>query len=112
MFKKVSTNFAWFMVVLGGVVECFWVSGLKHSSEIWHYIFTMVGVCISFACMLKACEVLEVSIVYSVFVGIGTAGVVLNEMLIFNEPISIIKLILITILLLSVVGLKFTSKES
>ncbi|AJC88293.1 multidrug efflux SMR transporter [Campylobacter insulaenigrae] len=112
MFKQMSANFAWFMVVLGGVVECFWVSGLKHSSEIWHYVLTIIGVYISFACMLKACEKLEVSIVYSVFVGIGTVGVVLNEMLIFNEPVSIIKIILIAILLLSVIGLKFASKES
>lgn len=42
------------------------VSGLKYSTEIWHYILTAIGVCISFTCFLKACEKLEVSITYSV----------------------------------------------
>ena len=54
----------------------------------------------------------EVSITYSVFVGIGTIGVVLNEMFIFNEAVSIIKLVLIAILLLSIIALKWVSKEA
>lgn len=108
---KMNANFAWFFVILGGIIECFWVSGLKYSSEIWHYILTIIGVCISFTCMLKACEKLEVSIVYSVFVGIGTVGVVLNEMFIFKENFSYLKLFLILIMFISIVGLKFTSKE-
>ena len=33
-----NTNIAWFMVIFGGLIECFWVSGLKYSTEIWHYI--------------------------------------------------------------------------
>lgn len=109
---KLSANFGWLMVVLGGFVECFWVSGLKYSTELWHYVLTAIGVCISFTCFLKACERLEVSIAYSVFVGIGTVGVVLNEIFIFNEPSSVPKLILIAILLLSIIGLKIISKEA
>ncbi|GKY32749.1 hypothetical protein THJ066_07570 [Campylobacter jejuni] len=58
---------AWFLIILGGIIECFWVSGLKYSTEIWQYILTAIGVCISFTCFLKACERLEVSITYSVF---------------------------------------------
>ncbi|MBF7043389.1 DMT family transporter [Campylobacter volucris] len=107
-----NANFAWFLVILGGVIECFWVSGLKYSVEIWHYVLTAIGVCISFTCFLKACERLEVSIAYSVFVGIGTVGVVLNEMFVFNEPTSNLKLALIAILLLSIIGLKLISKET
>ncbi|HGF9844966.1 TPA: QacE family quaternary ammonium compound efflux SMR transporter, partial [Campylobacter lari] len=38
--------------------------------------------------------------------------VVLNEMFVFNEPISITKLALIAILLLSIIGLKIISKEA
>lgn len=39
-------------------------------------------------------------------------GVVLNEMFIFNEAVSIIKLVLIAILLLSIIALKWVSKEA
>ncbi|WP_276148709.1 DMT family transporter [Campylobacter coli] len=107
-----NTNIAWFMVIFGGLIECFWVGGLKYSTELWQYILTIIGVCISFTLFLKACEKLEVSIAYSVFVGIGTIGVVLNEMFIFNEAVSIIKLVLIAILLLSIIALKWVSKET
>ncbi|HHW4060799.1 TPA: DMT family transporter [Campylobacter coli] len=107
-----NTNIAWFMVIFGGLIECFWVGGLKYSTELWQYILTIIGVCISFTLFLKACEKLEVSITYSVFVGIGTIGVVLNEMFIFNEAVSIIKLVLIAILLLSIIALKWVSKET
>ncbi|HHW4245470.1 TPA: DMT family transporter [Campylobacter coli] len=107
-----NTNIAWFMVIFGGLIECFWVGGLKYSTELWQYILTIIGVCISFTLFLKACEKLEVSITYSVFVGIGTIGMVLNEMFIFNEAVSIIKLVLIAILLLSIIALKWVSKET
>ncbi len=78
------TNFAWGLVVLGGIVECFWVSGLKHADSPLLYALTALGIAFSFSAMIVACKVLEVSIAYSVFVGIGTAGVVASEILIFG----------------------------
>ncbi|EDH7392988.1 QacE family quaternary ammonium compound efflux SMR transporter [Campylobacter coli] len=110
--RIMNTNIAWFMVIFGGLIECFWVSGLKYSTEIWHYILTAIGICISFTCFLKACERLEVSITYSVFVGIGTVGVVLNEIFLFDIEVSVAKIVLIAILLLSIIGLKLISKEA
>lgn len=111
MKRKISENFAWFSVLFGGFVEIFWVSGLKYSQSILEYCLTAIGVLISFICMLLAVKRLEVSIAYAVFVGIGTAGVVLSEMLVFAESVSLIKIILIGILLLGVIGLKLVSKE-
>ena len=70
------SNFAWGLVILGGIVECFWVSGLKYANTPLLYVLTALGVVFSFAMMVFALKVLEVSIAYSVFVGIGTAGVV------------------------------------
>ncbi|EPO1126334.1 DMT family transporter, partial [Campylobacter coli] len=90
----------------------FWVGGLKYSTELWQYILTIIGVCISFTLFLKACEKLEVSIAYSVFVGIGTVGVVLNEIFLFDIEVSVAKIVLIAILLLSIIGLKLISKEA
>lgn len=107
-----NTNIAWFMVIFSGLIECFWVGGLKYSTELWQYILTIIGVCISFTLFLKACEKLEVSIAYSVFVGIGTVGVVLNEIFLFDIEVSVAKIVLIAILLLSIIGLKLISKEA
>ena len=49
--EKFDINIAWFLIILGGIIECFWVSGLKYSTEIWQYILTAIGVCISFTCL-------------------------------------------------------------
>ena len=72
-------NLAWGLVVIGGIVECFWVSGLKHADSFILYALTTLGIAFSFTMMVLALKVLEVSVAYSVFVGIGTAGVVASE---------------------------------
>ncbi|WP_338083711.1 DMT family transporter [Campylobacter anatolicus] len=107
-----KANLSWLLVVAGGIVEIFWVSGLKHSDTLFLYTLTLLGIMFSFIAMIIACKYLEVSIVYSVFVGIGAGGVVLSEMIFFNELFSVPKIILITILMIGVIGLKLTSKEN
>lgn len=107
-----SSNLAWVLIVIGGIVECFWVSGLKYADSFVLYILTGLGILISFSCGIIAMKKIEVSVAYAVFVGIGTAGVVLAEMLYFGENFSLIKIFLITILVICVVALKFVSKEN
>ena len=102
----------WIFVVMGGIIEIFWVSGLKYANSHFLYILTGIGIICSFTLAILACKKLEVSIVYAVFTGIGTAGVVLSEMIIFNEPFSLARVMLILILLIGVIGLKLTSKEN
>lgn len=102
----------WFCVILGGIIEFFWVSGLKYSTSFLEYFFTAFGICCSFVLMILATKKVEVSIAYAVFVGIGTAGVALSEILVFNAPTNPLQLTLIVLLILSIIGLKLVSKES
>lgn len=104
-------NLAWGLVILGGIVECFWVSGLKYADTPLLYGLTALGIAFSFTMMVLALKVLEVSIAYSVFVGIGTAGVVASEIVIFGEPFSALKVSLIAILLTAVIALKVIANE-
>lgn len=106
---KNKANFAWFLVILGGIIELFWVSGLKYADSVFWYMLTVCGIAISFVCMLVAVRYIEVSVAYAVFVGIGTVGIVFAEMLIFNEAFSWLKIIFIFTLLLGVIGLKLIS---
>lgn len=93
-------------------MEVFWVSGLKHSTTLMGYFFTILGILTSFTCMILAIRRIEVSIAYAVFVGIGAAGVVLSEIFIFGAEVSMLQLVLIVLLLIGVIGLKLVSKES
>lgn len=105
---ELTPNIAWGLVIFGGIVECFWASGLKYSDSLFLYMLTGVGIVISFISMIVAVKVLEIGIAYSVFVGIGTAGITLAEILIFGEPFSTLKIFFITTLLLGVIGLKLS----
>lgn len=101
----------WFLVILGGIVEIFGVSGLKYANSFWLYCLTFLGILISFCLMILATKKLEVSVAYAVFVGIGSAGIVIAEMLVFGESIDFVRIILIGTLLFGVIGLKLTSKS-
>ena len=102
----------WFCVILGGIVETFWVGGLKYSTTPMQYLITIVLVCFSFALMIIATKRLEVSIAYAVFVGIGAAGVSLSEIIVFGAKTNALQIGLIALLIFSVIGLKLVSKES
>lgn len=108
---KLTPNLAWGLVIFGGIVECFWASGLKYSDNLFAFTLTGIGIFISFISMILAVKVLEIGIAYSVFVGIGTAGITLAEILIFGEPFSPLKILFIATLLIGVIGLKLSSSE-
>lgn len=72
---------------------------------------TLVAILVSFILMIMTSRTLPVGTVYAVFVGLGTTGTVLAEILLFGAEVKGSKLLLIGVLLLGVVGLKIQSKE-
>ncbi|MGF7049035.1 paired small multidrug resistance pump [Paenibacillus sp. DS2015] len=99
-------NRSWLYVFIGGIVEVFWVSGLKHADTVFEWILTGITIIISFSLIVAATKRLPIGTVYAVFTGLGTGGTVLAEMLVFGEPFRISKVLLILLLLVGVMGLK------
>ena len=60
--------------------------------------------------MITAAQVLPAGTVYAIFVGLGTAGTVMAEILFFGEPFKLAKILLI-ILLAGVIGLKLVTND-
>ncbi|NMD71321.1 multidrug efflux SMR transporter [Bacillus sp. DNRA2] len=104
-------NKEWVKVYIAAIFEVCWVSGLKHADDPLMWIGTIIAIIISFYGFISAGKRLPMGTVYAVFVGLGTAGTVLAEILFFNEPINMTKLIFIGFLLNGVIGLKFATKE-
>jgi len=96
----------WMKVFIAAFFEVFWVIGLKYASDFWTWAGTAVAIFISFYLMIMAGRKLPVGTVYAIFVGLGTAGTVFSEIVFFNEPFEVVKIILIIILLSGVIGLK------
>lgn len=105
-------NKQWAQVLIAAIFEVMWVIGLKHAGDVWSWLGTAAAVYISFYLMIRAARTLPVGTVYAVFVGLGTTGTVLSEILFFGKPLDIVKLVLIAILLIGVVGLKMITPHT
>lgn len=104
-------NKTWLSVIVAALFEVGWVIGLKHANGILEWGATGIAIIVSFTLMIMASRSLPVGTVYAVFVGLGTAGTVLAEIILFGAPVQIGKMVLIGTLLLGVIGLKMLSKE-
>ena len=96
----------WLKVFVAAFLEIFWVMGLAHAYDFWTWSGTLITLIISNSLMISAAQVLPAGTVYAVFVGLGTAGTVLAEILFFEVPFDWRKLLLIGLLLAGVIGLK------
>ncbi|MFC4323029.1 DMT family transporter [Litchfieldia salsa] len=104
-------NANWMKVFIAALFEVCWVIGLKHADDLFSWVGTVISIVISFYLMIMATKKLPVGTVYAVFVGLGTAGTVVSEIIFFGEPFKLSKILLILLLLIGVVGLKLVTKD-
>lgn len=102
---------AWIYVILAGIVEIFWVIGLRYSENIWQWTGTIIMIVLSFYLIIKACERLPSGTVYAAFTGMGAAAIVVIDFVVFKADFSPIKVLLIGLIIFGVVGLKLTTVE-
>ncbi|TDF94196.1 multidrug efflux SMR transporter [Paenibacillus piri] len=101
----------WIKVFVAALFEVVWVMGLKHADSFGEWAATFIAIAVSFYGMIMAGRHLPVGTVYAVFVGLGTAGTVLAEIIFFGEAFKPAKVALICVLLVGVIGLKMVTKE-
>lgn len=99
----------WLRVLAAAFVEVIWVIGLAHAHDVWTWAGTVVAIVVSNYLMITAGQVLPAGTVYAVFVGLGTAGTVVSEIIFFNEPLQWEKILLIGLILAGVMGLKLVT---
>lgn len=104
-------NINWIKVVIAAIFEVFWVIGLKHANDFWTWTGTIIAIMISFYFMIMAGRKLPVGTVYAVFVGLGATGTVLSELLFFGDSFKLTKIMMISVLLIGVIGLKLVTKD-
>ncbi|MDR7075850.1 paired small multidrug resistance pump [Neobacillus niacini] len=102
-------NRNWLKVFVAAFLEVFWVIGLAHAYDFWTWTGTMIALIISNYLMITAAQILPAGTVYAVFVGLGTAGTVVSEILFFGESFKWVKILFILLLLMGVIGLKLVT---
>jgi quaternary ammonium compound-resistance protein SugE len=105
----------WLILILAGLFETGFATCLGKAKEasgntaIMWYIGFIVCLVISMDLLIRATKVLPIGTAYAVWTGIGAVGTVIVGILIFKEPTGFWRLFFITTLLISIVGLKFSS---
>lgn len=102
----------WTFVLLASMFEMSGVVGLKLYSQnrtVINGLLYVGGFFTSLFMLYQSFAFLQVSVAYAVWVGIGTAGAVLINMLFFGESKSLSRIVSLLAIIMGVVGLKAIS---
>lgn len=105
----------WLILIVAGLFEVVFAFCLGKAKETtgqimyWWYVGFVVALSISMVLLLKATQTLPIGTAYAVWTGIGAIGTVLAGIFFFNEPTSVWRIVFLTTLIGSIVGLKLVS---
>lgn len=103
---------AWIYLIIAGVFEVVWAMGLKYShgfTKLLPSLITLGGMVVSFYLLSLAAKSLPIGTAYAIWTGIGALGAVLLGIILFNEPVNILRIVFLGLILVGILGLKFTS---
>ncbi|MDD9270572.1 quaternary ammonium compound efflux SMR transporter SugE [Paenibacillus sp. GCM10023248] len=103
---------AWLYLVIAGVFEVVWAISLKFSNGFTRLVpsvITVTGMIISFYFLAVATKTLPIGTAYAAWTGIGAVGAIIVGTLFLNEPASLTRILFMILILVGVLGLKFTS---
>lgn len=105
----------WFILILAGLFEVAFASCLGKAKEtagtemiLWYAGF-LVSLVISMVLLVKATQTLPLGTAYAVWTGIGAVGTALVGIIVFREPATFLRLLFLTTLIGSIIGLKAVS---
>jgi quaternary ammonium compound-resistance protein SugE len=115
MFSKETVG--WLLVVVAGLLEIGWPVCMKYSQGFTRLPWIaamMLIMCLSFALLTVAVSPryqLPIGTAYAVWTGLGAAGAAVVGIVLFGEPRDAPRLLCLAMIVLGIVGLKFTHRE-
>lgn len=103
---------AWIYLIIAGLLEICWAIGLKYTdgfTKLGPSVFTLTTLAGSMFLLAKAAQHIPIGTAYAIWVGIGAVGAGILGILIFKEPVSLARLGFMFLLIVSIIGLKFTA---
>jgi len=103
---------AWILLFIAGLFETGWAVGLKYTdgfTRIWPTLGTLTALLISMVILAVAVRDLPIGTAYPVWVGIGAIGTVLYGLVFLNEPATLPRMLFVSLLIVSIIGLKITA---
>lgn len=101
----------WLALIIAGVLEIAWASGFRFigfNRPVVSLIVAMVMV-LSFYFLWVAVQRLPIGTAYAVWTGIGAVGAAVVGMVLYGEPVGVIRIVSIVLIVAGIVGLKLVS---
>ncbi len=102
----------WFYVLAAATLEIIGVVGLKLFSRkktAFSLCLFAGGFVLSYLFLYQSLTYLNMSIAYAVWMGLGTAGAVLVNMIFFGESRKLSRILSVALIIFGVIGLKIVS---
>ncbi|MCZ7558080.1 MAG: multidrug efflux SMR transporter [Bacteroidia bacterium] len=105
----------WLILILAGFFEvafAFCLGKARESTGIEMYLWYggfIVTLAVSMTLLVQATQTLPIGTAYAVWTGIGAVGTALVGIVVFREPTTFLRLLFLSTLILSIVGLKIVS---
>lgn len=103
---------AWIYLIIAGLFEAVWAIGLKYAegfTKLWPSVITIIAMAISIYFLALALKTLPVGTAYAIWTGIGAFTTAILGVILFSEPIHFSRIFFLILLLVSIIGLKFTA---
>ncbi|HWH22257.1 MAG TPA: multidrug efflux SMR transporter [Allosphingosinicella sp.] len=103
---------AWFWLILGGLFEVGFTTSLRYVDGFRNFPWTiafLASVTISMALLEYAARSIPMGTAYAVWGGIGAIGTVLVGIFFFDEPGTLVRMLLILGIVACIAGLKLTA---
>ncbi|WP_321952274.1 quaternary ammonium compound efflux SMR transporter SugE [Paraburkholderia bannensis] len=102
----------WFYLLIAGLLEVAWATGLKTSegfTRLWPSVFTVVTALGSFWLLALAMRQLPLGTAYAVWTGIGAVGAFVLGIVVMGEAVSVARVLSALLIVAGLVGLKLSS---
>ena len=103
---------AWLILLAAGLLEIFWATGLRFTdgfSRLVPSVIVLVVAWVSFYLLAVAMREIPMGTAYAVWTGIGAAGVAVLGIPWFKEPASAVRLFFLAMIVIGIIGLKWSS---
>ena len=106
---------SWFYLLCAGLLEASWAVGLKYTDGFTRPVptaLTITAIIASMWLLGQATRDLPLGTAYAVWVGIGATGAAILGAVLFREPVTLARAACLTLMAISIIGLKLTAAEA
>ena len=114
MISIINPNVAWILLFVAALFEVAWAGTMKLTegfTKLMPSILNLACMACSVILIENVVKVLPVGTAYAIWTGIGAVGAVIIGVLIYHEPVSVLRMLFLLMIIIGIVGLNITSNS-